>query len=387
MISKLKESLKNIKKSLKNLPWVKALCHAWSRRWVKKHLGLEMVFKEINPEKYSKNDSFPELTSKNRPPLPPQLAKKVKVGVIGVGYLGRHHARIFSSLEGCKLVGVYDVDLARAQEVADAYKCEVYASLEALANACEALSVVVPTDKHAAVAQILLQKGCHLLIEKPLCTTLEEAEAILKAAEKHGCIVQVGHVENYNPVMRYLEAHVKEPVFITADRLAPFKDRGIEVGVVLDLMIHDIGIILKLVKSPVKDVEAVGVSVLSSQEDIVNARIRFENGCVANLNVSRVSFEPVRQIRIFQPFSYLSLNFMEQKGHILRKKGNTLEREDLPIEKGEPLRLELEAFVACVRQARQPKVGGEFARQALELALRVTDCMWRHNQTLAQTLP
>lgn len=379
--------MSKIKESLKNLPWVKALRNTWSRRWVKKHLGLDMVFRKINSGNVSKNDSCKGLNSENGPPPPPCSPKKVRVGVIGVGYLGKHHARLYASLEGCELVGVYDVDSSRAQEVASAHKCKAFATMEALAEACEALSVVVPTDKHATVAQALLAKGCHLLIEKPLCTTLEEAEAILKAAQEHGCIVQVGHVENYNPVMHYLEEHVKEPVFITADRLAPFKDRGIEVGVVLDLMIHDIGIILKLVKSPVKDVEAVGVSVLSSQEDIVNARIRFENGCVANLNVSRVSFEPVRQIRIFQPFSYLSLNFMEQKGHILRKKDNTLERQDLPIEKGEPLRLELEAFLTCVRQARTPKVGGEFARKALELALQVTDCLWKHNQTLSQKLP
>lgn len=393
-LTKLKESLKNtkgnlkqFKESLKDLPWVKALDQKWSRHWVKKHLGLDIVFKQGNPEDYPKKDPFADIIAENGGTLPLRLTRKVRVGVVGVGYLGKHHARIYASLDSCELVGVYDVDKARAQEVADTYKCQTYATLEGLARDCEALSVVVPTDQHAAVAHILLPKGCHLLIEKPLCTTLEEAEAILKAAEKYGRIVQVGHVENYNPVMHYLEAHVKEPVFITADRLAPFKDRGTEVGVVLDLMIHDIGIILKLVKSPVKDVEALGVSVLSSQEDIVNARIRFENGCVANLNVSRVSFEPVRQIRIFQPFSYLSLNFMEQKGHILRKKGSTLEREDLPIEKGEPLRLELEAFVACVRQARAPKVGGEFARQALELALRVTETVCRHHQSLEQKLP
>jgi predicted dehydrogenase len=378
----------------KNSKWFKILKQSLSRMAVQKHLGLKLVFK--GPPELKKQSS-PLSPCAEGPSQRLAVSKQdiqscsaarhsVKVGVAGVGYLGMHHARIYAELEGCELVGVYDVDRQKAQALAQSYNCQAFDTLEALAEGCEAVSVVVPTDKHCEVAKVLLQKSCHLLIEKPLCTSLEEAEIILKEAEKHGCIVQVGHIENYNPVMQYLEEHVTQPVFITADRLASFKERGTEVGVVLDLMIHDIGVILKLVKSPVKDIEAVGVNVLSAQEDIVNARIRFENGCVANLNVSRVSFEPVRQIRIFQPFSYLSLNFMEQKGHILRKKGNTLEREELPIEKAEPLRLELDSFLSCVRQAREPKVGGEFGFKALELALRITDCLWRHNQSLSSKL-
>lgn len=367
--------------------WIKAIRQKLHQMWVKKHLGLKLVFKP-EAEAPTKGQAAVSSIRRSCQPGDPDAAacsrprKPVKVGVAGVGYLGMHHARIYASLEACELVGVYDIDKQKAKTLAEKYGCQAFDTLEALGQACEAVSVVVPTDKHCEVAKLLLSKSCHLLIEKPLCTSLEEAEIILKEAEKHGCIVQVGHIENYNPVMEYLEQHVTDPVFITADRLASFKERGTEVGVVLDLMIHDIGVILKLVKSPVKAVEAVGVNVLSAQEDIVNARIRFENGCVANLNVSRVSFEPVRQIRIFQPFSYLSLNFMEQKGHILRKKGNALEREELPIQKGEPLRLELESFLSCVRQARTPKVGGEFGLKALELALQVTDCLWQHNQTI-----
>jgi predicted dehydrogenase len=211
------------------------------------------------------------------------------------------------------------------------------------------------------------------LIEKPLCTSLAEAEEILRAAKSRGCIVQVGHIEHYNPVMGYLENAVTEPKFITADRLAPFNPRGTEVGVVLDLMIHDIGVILALVRSPIKSVEAVGVNVLSQSEDIANARITFENGCVANVNTSRVSQKKVREIRVFQPANYLSLDFMNQAGHYLRKEGTELVREAIPIEKDEPLKLELASFAQVVREAGQPKVGAELGKTALEVAIQITE--------------
>jgi predicted dehydrogenase len=239
--------------------------------------------------------------------------------------------------------------------------------------ACDAVSVVVPTDKHCEVALPLLHGGCHLLIEKPLCTSLLEAEDILGAAKAKGCIVQVGHIEHYNPVMGYLENAVTDPQFITADRLAAFNPRGTEVGVVLDLMIHDIGVILALVRSPVKQVDAVGVKVLSNSEDIANARITFENGCVANINTSRVSTKKVREIRVFQAQNYLSLDFQEQSGHFLRKVGSELVREDIPIEKDEPLKLELASFVQVVKSAGKPKVGAELGKSALELAIQVTE--------------
>ena len=254
-----------------------------------------------------------------------------------------------------------------------AHNCERFESLEALAAACDAVSVVVPTDHHRNVAVPLLQGGCHLLIEKPLCTSLEEAEDILSAAKAAGRIVQVGHIEHYNPVMGYLENAVNKPQFITADRLAPFNPRGTEVGVVLDLMIHDLGVILALVRSPVKQVDAVGVNVLSNSEDIANARITFENGCVANVNTSRVSLKKVREIRVFQPANYLSLDFMNQSGHFLRKEGAELVREEIPIEKDEPLKLELVSFLEVVKDAGQPKVGAELGKSALELAIQISE--------------
>jgi predicted dehydrogenase len=298
---------------------------------------------------------------------------KIRCGVVGTGYLGQHHARIYAALEGCELVGIVEADDARAEEICAKFECQRFDTAVALAAACDAVSVVVPTDKHCEVAVPLLQGGCHLLIEKPLCTSLVEAEEILAAAKSQGCIVQVGHIEHYNPVMGYLENAVTQPQFITADRLAPFNPRGTEVGVVLDLMIHDIGVILALVRSPVKHVDAVGVNVLSRSEDIANARITFENGCVANINTSRVSEKKVREIRVFQPQNYLSINFQEQSGHFLRKEGAELVREEVPIEKDEPLKLELESFAQVVKSAGKPKVGAELGKSALELAIHITD--------------
>lgn len=289
-----------------------------------------------------------------------------------MGYLGQHHARIYAALEGVELVGVHDANPERAAEIAQRHGCAVYESVEALAQACDALSIAVPTDLHRDMALRVLPHGCHLLIEKPLCTSLEEAEQILGAARQTGAIVQVGHIEHFNPVISYLEQVVNDPRFITADRLAPFNPRGTEVGVVLDLMIHDIGVILQLVKSPLARIDAVGVNVLSRSEDIANARLTFENGAVANINTSRVSLKKVREIRVFQPNTYLSLDYMNQTGHLLRKSGMELAREDIPIEKGEPLLLELESFVRCVRDHQKPKVDGGLGKTALEVALQVT---------------
>jgi predicted dehydrogenase len=298
---------------------------------------------------------------------------KIRCGVVGTGYLGQHHARIYAALDGCELLGIVEADDVRATEICEKFACQRFDSAAALAAACDAVSVVVPTHKHCEVAVPLLHGGCHLLIEKPLCTSLTEAEDILSAAKAKGCIVQVGHIEHYNPVMGYLENAVTDPQFITADRLAPFNPRGTEVGVVLDLMIHDIGVILALVRSPVKQVDAVGVKVLSNSEDIANARITFENGCVANINTSRVSTKKVREIRVFQPQNYLSLDFQEQSGHFLRKVGSELVREEIPIEKDEPLKLELASFVQVVKSAGKPKVGAELGKSALELAIQVTE--------------
>ena len=297
---------------------------------------------------------------------------QLKCGVVGVGYLGSHHARIYSEIEQVDFIGVFDVDKEKAGEIAAKYNCEAFDSVDALAKKCNAISVVTPTTTHFDVAMELLKNNCHILVEKPLCVNLTEAECMIKAAADNKCYLQVGHVEHYNPVTSFLETAVSEPKYITSDRLAPFCPRGADVGVVLDLMIHDLGIVLQLVQSPIKTIDAVGVKVLSKTEDIANARISFENGCIANFNASRISFKKVREIRVFQPNKYLSLDFMEQKGHLSFKNGNDLQKEIVPLEKKEPLRVELESFVNCVINSIQPKVSGNVARSALDVALKIT---------------
>jgi len=318
-------------------------------------------------------------------------APKIRCGVVGVGSLGQHHARIYASMPGAELVGLFDTSVARASEISEKFGCRRFGSVEELAAVCDAVSVVVPTDLHEKVALPLLAAGCHLLIEKPICASLEEAERVLLAAKARNCLVQVGHVEHFNPVMAFLEKEASRPQYLTAERLAPYQVRGTEVGVVLDLMIHDIGIVLALVKSPIARIDSVGINVLSKTEDIANARIQFENGCVANLSASRMSLKKAREIRIFQDNAYLSLDFMNQSGHLVRKSdiiafglkmkvglvkaGDTssIPVHQIPIEKGEPLALELAHFVESVAKKRQPKVGAALGKSALEVAIAITD--------------
>ncbi len=315
---------------------------------------------------------------------------RIKCGVVGVGSLGQHHARIYASLPGAELAGIFETSDARAAEICAKYNCRRFATLAELGAACEAVSVVVPTDRHAEVALPLLAQGCHLLIEKPLCASLAEAEQVLAAARAAQRTVQVGHIEHFNPVMSYLEKHAGRPQYITTERLAPYQTRGTEVGVVLDLMIHDIGIVLALVKSPIRKIDSVGINVLSKTEDIANARIEFESGCVANLSASRMSLKKNREIRVFQDNAYLSLDFMNQKGHLVKKSdiiayglklkvGLAKAGEDkvpvheIPIEKGEPLAIELAHFLESVKEAKEPKVGGALGKSALEVAIAITD--------------
>lgn len=298
---------------------------------------------------------------------------RLRCGVVGVGSLGQHHARLYDQLAGAELVGVLDASSERAREIAERHDCRVFGSLEEMGASCDAVSVVVPTNLHAEVALDLIRQSCHLLIEKPICTNLAEAESVLNASQEAGVVVQVGHIEHFNPVMSFLEEAVRKPRFITADRLAPFNLRGTEVGVVLDLMIHDIGIILQLADAPVEKIEAVGVNVLSATEDIANARMVFANGCVANINTSRVSQKKVREIRVFQDQGYLSLNFMDQSGHLVRKQNGQLIREEIPIERDEPLKLELQSFIECVKQRQDPKVSGQLGRTALDVAIQITE--------------
>lgn len=303
----------------------------------------------------------------------------VRTGVVGVGSLGQHHARVYSELPGSELVGVFDADHQRAEEIAGKHGVRAFDSLEELAAAVDAASVAVPTDLHREVASILLKKDVHLLVEKPIAATTAEAEELVALAAARNLILQIGHIERFNPAFTYLEGVASNPRFIEAHRLAPYPPareglhpRGTEVSVVLDLMIHDLEALLHLVHSPVKTIHAVGVSVLSPTEDIANVRLQFENGCVANVTASRISPEAMRKIRVFLDDAYISLDYGQQAGKIFKKVDGQIFPEEVPIEKGEPLAHELGAFVQCVATRDEPVVSGKHAARALSLAVEIT---------------
>ena len=308
----------------------------------------------------------------------------IKVVVVGVGSLGSRHARIYSELPGVELVGVLDTDRERTEEIATQYDCQAFLTLEEIPSSVEAISIVVPTDRHYEVAGGLMNRGYHLLIEKPITDDVSHARELLRLAEKSNLLLQVGHVERFNPGILEIEKIVKEPRFIECHRNAPFQPRGTEVGVVLDLMIHDLDIILYLVSSPVASLEAVGATILSKHEDIANARIKFKSGCIANITTSRVSPAKMRKIRIFQDDAYISLDYMAQTAQIYRKEAGRIIIDELPIPRGEPLKLELESFVEAVRLGGKPQVPAEGSLAALEVAVAVTEEVAKSEKRLAK---
>jgi predicted dehydrogenase len=323
---------------------------------------------------------------------------------VGTGSLGKEHARIYAELAAAKqveFVGVVDTAAEAGRKVAEKYRVRAFSSLAEATQASDALSIVTPTTTHFELAKSLLVQGKHVLVEKPMTDSAAEAAELVKLAQQNGCVLQVGHVERFNPVFTYLETVALEPRFIEAHRLSPYPARSTDIGVVLDLMIHDLDVVLAFVKSPVSSVDAVGIPVLSKSEDIANARVRFANGCVANLTASRVSPERMRKIRVFSGgamTSYISLDYRAQEGFIYRiardgeeesslfKKllrakdativsqfgGKRIVREPVPIAKEEPLKLELKHFIECVRARRTPVVSGESAKRALDLAFEIT---------------
>ncbi len=286
--------------------------------------------------------------------------------------MGRNHARVYGMLDGVRLEAIYDVDRKRAQLVADEFGGEVVDSLEALAKCCDAVSVVVPTRFHLEVGATLMRQGVHLLVEKPIAGNKEEAAELLRIAEETQCLLQIGHIERFNPVLRPLEERLDQPRFIEAHRLSPFPNRSLDIGVVLDLMIHDLEIIMHLVRSPVASIDAVGVPVLTRYEDIANARLRFENGCVANVTASRVSPERLRKIRVFQNSCYLSLDYQEQKGKVFWVEESGIKQSDVAVDQAEPLVAELRSFVDAAGGPNEPAVTGVQGAAALEVALEIT---------------
>ena len=296
----------------------------------------------------------------------------INIGVAGVGSIGRNHARVLAELPGVRLAAIYDTDLERARALAEEFNTEAVETLAELAERVEAATVATPTVTHLEVASTLLRAGRHVLVEKPIATSSDEAQQLVELAHQQLRILQVGHIERFNPVMGELERRLTEPRFIEAHRLSPFPNRSIDIGVVLDLMIHDLEIILHLVDSPVTSIDAVGVPVLTRREDIANARLRFANGCVANITASRISPEALRKIRVFQPDGYLSLDYREQKGELFWREHGQIHRQEVAVEKEEPLKLQLAAFAECARSGLTPKVSGREAAAALDLAIEIT---------------
>jgi predicted dehydrogenase len=303
--------------------------------------------------------------------------EKIRVGVVGVGYLGQFHAEKYARMEEAELVGVVDIDRSRAREIAKRYETPSYYHHTELFDKVQAVSIAVPTPLHHPIAKDFLLHGIDVLLEKPMTKSLEEADELIELAESGSLILQVGHLERFSGTMIALEGVVQYPLFIESHRLGPFSKRGTDVNVVLDLMIHDIDILLSWVDSKVTEVHAVGIPILTHHLDIANARIEFENGCTANLTASRVSREKTRKTRIFQPSGYLSIDFLSQRVSYTKKalspqKGvPEIVTEEIPVKKVDPLEMEIRSFLESVRERKEARVSGRDGKRALEVAHRI----------------
>jgi predicted dehydrogenase len=305
---------------------------------------------------------------------------KLRVGVIGVGHLGRHHARILSNLENVHLVAVADIKRDRAEQVGGPLGARATGDYLDLIGQVDAVTIAVPTEAHGEVALPFLQRGIPVLVEKPLARTLAEADRMIAAACASGTTLAVGHTERHNPAVRAASTVITQPRFIEVHRLGTFPERSLDIDVVFDLMIHDLDIVLSLVHSEVVAIDAVGVPVLTDRVDIANARLRFADGCIANLTASRISRDRVRKIRFFQPDAYVSIDYAEQEVEVYRLVRGDGPRPDiqggpLAVEREEPLRREMLDFVASVRTGAEPAVTGEQGRRALAIATRIVEKM------------
>lgn len=296
---------------------------------------------------------------------------KVRVGIIGVGYLGMQHARIISYLEEAELEAVADIDFKRALEIGNRHGVKYYQNYEDMLDEIDAGIVSTPTSEHFQISMSLLKNGKHVLVEKPITETIAQAEQLVDLAKKNGLILQVGHLERFNPAVEAVETMISEPKFIEVQRLGSFSARSLDVDVVLDLMIHDLDIILALIKDEVGVIRSSGIHVLSEKIDIANARLEFKSGCVATLTASRVHQGKVRKLRIFEPTSYYSIDYIDQEVKVFPLSGRQTDIKTLKIKKEEPLKKELENFLRCQAEGRPGKVSGEEGLRALRLAYDV----------------
>ena len=313
--------------------------------------------------------------------------KKINTAIIGIGHLGSRHLKVTREqlTDKVNLIGICDIKRERTEKFSKHYKIQLLENYSDLLGKIEAVHICTPTATHFEIAKFFLEHNVHTFVEKPITMTIQEAEDLIQIARKKNLKLQVGHVERFNSAFQAIQPIAQNPLFVECHRLNKFPNRSLDIGVVMDLMIHDIDIILGLVRSPIADIQAVGVKVLTDLDDIANARITFQNGCVCNLTASRVSDEVMRKIRIFLKDTYISLDYVKQEAFLYKKNlsadkagGAAISKTDLPIEKEEPLKKELESFIDCVREDQKPIVSGEEGRQALEVALTIIQKIWKN---------
>lgn len=312
------------------------------------------------------------------------MEKQLRVGVVGVGHLGQHHARVYSELPHAELVYVCDADGHQGRKIARMWGAKATKDYTDLIGKVDAVSIATPTVTHFEIAKTFLENGIHCLVEKPICTSVKEASALSQEAAKQGVILQVGHIEHFNVAVQKFKDLLTLPLFIECHRLGSFDPRVKDVGVVMDLMIHDVDIILRIVNSPIESIEATGVAILTDKEDIANARIRFKSGCIANITCSRVTPNPMRKLRVFQDNAYISMDYKKQTMDVHRrykrpgilKPGESryyIQTEKIRVRRKEPLKLELMDFLECIQSGRVPYTTGEQAMEALDVVIKITE--------------
>ena len=312
--------------------------------------------------------------------------KKIRIAIIGIGHLGSRHLKVYSEMrDQVELVGVCDIQKERTLKLAEHYHVPFYEDYRQLPGKVDAVNICVPTLLHHEVARFFLQNDAHVFIEKPITSNIEQAQELIDLAKQKKRKLQVGHIERFNAAFQSIKHFTHNPLFIECHRLNKFPNRSLDIGVVMDLMIHDIDIVLGLISSPIHQIHAVGASILTTLEDIASVRLIFENGCVCNLTASRVSEDVIRKIRIFQENTYISLDYVAQEAYIYKKHEQQILKHSLPIEREEPLRKELEHICECVREDKTPLISGKEAQEALKVALAITKQIWDNRKNISSS--
>ena len=310
--------------------------------------------------------------------------EKIKIGVVGIGHLGSRHLKVYSELqEKVDIIGACDLQAERAEKLTRHYNVPFITDYREFVGNVDAVNICTPTESHYEIAKFFLENNIHTFVEKPITTTVNQADELIALAKKNNLKLQIGHIERFNSAFESIKHFTHKPLFIECHRLNHFPNRSLDIGVVMDLMIHDIDIILGLIASPIKDIQAIGVNVLTHLEDIASVRITFENGCVCNLTASRVSDEVMRKIRLFQKNTYISLDYVKQEAFIYKKYQKQILKHSLPIEREEPLMKELEHFIDCVGEDKKPLISGIEGREALTVALEISKKIWEAHQNIS----